>query len=284
MELVFERVAGEDDGRPIRFAGRHLNPVPSDALPDRPVRRDAETTENRRAMKFASPLIEGRLVRRYKRFLADVVLAGGREITAAVPNTGSMMGLTAKGARVWLSRSANPKRKYAHTLEIVEADGALVGVNTGLPNRLAEEAIRDGLVADLAGYPVLRREQRYGNRSRIDLLLEDPPRPPAYVEVKNVHLMRERGLAEFPDTVTARGARHLDELARMRDHGHRAIMLFLVQRPDCTRFRVCGDLDPAYAAAFARARASGVEAHALRCQISLSAITPECPIDIDIEP
>lgn len=234
-------------------------------------------------MKFPSPLVEGRLIRRYKRFLADITLADGSEITVAVPNTGSMMGLTAKGARVWLSRSANLKRKYAHTLEIVEADGALVGINTGLPNRLAEEAIRCGLVDDLASYPVIRREQRYGERSRIDLLLEGPPRPPAYVEVKNVHLMREKGLAEFPDTVTARGARHLEELARMRAAGCRAVMLFLVQRGDCSRFRLCADLDPAYAAAFARARAAGVEAYALRCQISASAITPECLIDIDIE-
>ena len=234
-------------------------------------------------MKFASPLVEARLIRRYKRFLADVLLADGSQITVAVPNTGSMLGLTNTGARVWLSRSANPKRKYAYTLELVEADGTLVGINTGLPNRLAEEAIRAGLVDDLATYPILRREQRYGERSRIDILLEGPPRPTAYVEVKNVHLMRQAGLAEFPDTVTARGARHLEELVRMRAAGYRAIMLFLVQRGDCSRFRLCADLDPFYAATFARARAAGVEAYALRCQISNSAITPECLIDIDVE-
>ncbi|HEU4985728.1 MAG TPA: DNA/RNA nuclease SfsA [Rhizobiaceae bacterium] len=232
-------------------------------------------------MDFPSPLIEARLVRRYKRFLADVVLPDGSEETVAVPNTGSMLGLTSPGSRVFLSLSANPKRKYRHTLEIVEADGTLVGINTGLPNRLAEEAILKGLVADLAEYPVLRREQRYGERSRIDLLLEHPERPPAYVEVKNVHFIRCSGLAEFPDSVTARGARHLDELGRMRQAGFRAVMLFVVQRSDCNRFGLCGDLDPAYALAFERASALGVEAYAIRCQISNRSITPERLLDIE---
>ena len=225
-------------------------------------------------MNFANPLLAATLLRRYKRFLADVVLADGSEITCAVPNTGSMMGLTEPGSRVFLSRSDNPKRKYAHTLEIVEADGTLVGINTGLPNRLTEEAIRAGMVLDLGAYAGLRREQRYGEKSRIDLLLDDPARGLAYVEVKNVHLMRETGLAEFPDTVTARGARHLDELAAMVRAGHRAVMVYLVQRGDCERLRLCRDLDPAYCAAFDRATACGVEAVAIQCQISPEAIVP----------
>ncbi|MDN2564793.1 DNA/RNA nuclease SfsA [Aquibium sp. A9E412] len=227
------------------------------------------------------PLTEARLLRRYKRFLADVRLADGTVLTVAVPNTGSMMGLTAPGSRVFLSRSANPKRKYAHTLEIVEADGTLVGVNTGLPNRLAEEAIRAGLVGDLGDYPVIRREQRYGTASRIDLLLEHPARPAAYVEVKNVHMVRRPGLAEFPDTVTARGARHLAELGRVRAAGCRAVILYVVQRADCTRFALCGDLDPAYAEAFAAARRLGVEACAIRCQISEHGIVAERLIAIE---
>lgn len=233
-------------------------------------------------MKFPSPLIEARLIRRYKRFLADVEMADGSMITAAVPNTGSMLGLTAPGSRVFLSQSANPKRKYAHTLEVVEADGTLVGVNTGLPNRLAAEAIRAGIVDDLGEYPTLRPEQRYGERSRIDFLLEHPARPPAYVEVKNVHFMRERGLAEFPDTVTARGARHLDELASMRRNGARAIMIYVVQRGDCDRFRLCSDLDPQYCTAYARAHAAGVEAFVLRCQINELEIAPERLIEMDM--
>lgn len=225
-------------------------------------------------MKFAAPLIPGRLVRRYKRFLADIILDNGAEITCAVPNTGSMMGLTDPGSRVFLSRSGNPKRKYAHTLEMVEADGIWVGINTGLPNRLTEEAIRAGMILDLADYAELRREQKYGQKSRIDILLDDPARGKAYVEVKNVHLMRQPGLAEFPDTVTARGARHLDEMADMVREGHRAVMVYLVQRGDCERLRLCRDLDPAYWAAFERASACGVEAVAIQCQISPEEIAP----------
>ncbi len=234
-------------------------------------------------MKFPSPLIEARLIRRYKRFLADVTFADGTEITVAVPNTGSMLGLTTPGSRVLLSKSANPKRKYAHTLEIVEADGTLVGINTGLPNRLAAEAIGAGLVSDLHSYPVVKPEQRYGERSRIDFLLQHPERPPAYVEVKNVHYMREAGLAEFPDTVTARGARHLEELAAMRANGARAVMIYVVQRADCERFRLCADLDPTYAAAFAVAKRAGVEAFVIGCQISADGISPDRVIEMELQ-
>ncbi len=229
-------------------------------------------------MLFDKPLHPARLIRRYKRFLADVILEDGRKITVSVPNTGSMMGLTDPGSRVWLSHSDDPKRKYPFRLEIVEADDTLVGINTGLPNRLAEEAIRNGLVGDLGDYPELKREQRYGENSRIDILLSGPGRPPTYVEVKNVHMRRHEGLAEFPDTVTARGAKHLDELARMVEAGHRAVMIYLIQRSDCERFSLCSDLDPAYGAAFHRAREAGVEAFALRCQIRTDSIYPECVI------
>ncbi len=231
-------------------------------------------------MEFPEPLIEAVLIRRYKRFLADVSFADGTGETVAVPNTGSMMGLTAPGNRVWISRSANPKRKYRHTLEMVEADGTLVGINTGLPNRLAEEAIGRGLAADLASYPDIRREQRYGTNSRIDLLLSGPGRPDCYVEVKNVHMVRSPMLAEFPDSVTSRGAKHLDEMARMVAKGARAVMVYLIQRADCDRFALCADLDPAYAAAFARARAAGVEAIAIRCHITREGITPQCAIPL----
>jgi sugar fermentation stimulation protein A len=233
-------------------------------------------------VKFQPTLVSGRLVKRYKRFLADIVLDdGGEEITCAVPNTGSMMGLTDPGSRVWLSTSDNPKRKYAHTLEIVEADGTLVGVNTGLPNRLAEEAIRAGMISDLASYEELKREQKYGRNSRIDILLRDANRGLAYVEVKNVHMRRVPGLAEFPDTVTARGAKHLGELADMVREGHRAVMVYLVQRGDCDRLKLCRDLDPAYCAAFDRAASAGVEAFAIRCQITQNEIIPEKTIPVE---
>jgi sugar fermentation stimulation protein A len=175
--------------------------------------------------------------------------------------------------RVFLSRSTNAARKLPLSWELVEAPGCgLVGINTALPNRLVEEALRAGRIAALAGYPELRREVPYGARSRVDFVLAGPGRLDAYVEVKNVHFSRVPGLAEFPDSVTARGARHLDELAAVVAGGGRAAMLYLVQRTDSVRFAICRDLDPAYGRAFERARAAGVEMLAYRCTIDAEAI------------
>ena len=219
-------------------------------------------------MLFDPPLIPATLLQRYKRFLFDAVQEDGTPFTGSCPNTGSMRGLTTPGSRIWVSQHDSPTRKYRHMFEMIEADGTLVGINTGLPNRLAEEAIRAGLLPGLAGYETILREQRYGRNSRIDFLLLGDGLPNAYVEVKNVHFMREPGLAEFPDTATKRGAKHLEELGDMAEAGHRAVMLYLVQRHDCARFRICADLDPLYAAAFRRATARGVEAYALRCRVT----------------
>ncbi len=220
-----------------------------------------------------TPLQPARLVQRYKRFLADVVLeSSGEALTVHCPNPGSMMGLKTPGSRVWLSRSDNPKRKLAHTLELIEADGALVAINTGNPNRLAEEAIRAGTVAELQPFAALRREVRYADRSRVDLLLDTPDGRRVYVEVKNCHLMRRPGLAEFPDSVTQRGARHLEDLARMVAEGHRAVMLFIVQRPDCTRFATAADLDPAYHRGLLAAADRGVEILVYDCTLSVNEI------------
>src|SRR5258706_13525651 len=167
-------------------------------------------------MRFPAPLIPATLVKRYKRFLADVTLPSGETVTVHCANPGSMIGLNGVGARVWLSKSANAKRKLAHSWEIVEVDlgsGAeLVGINTGHPNALAAEAIAAGAIPELSGYASLRREVKYGKNSRVDFVLEAPTRPPCYVEIKNVHLMREAGLAEIPDAVTKRGAKQLAEL------------------------------------------------------------------------
>ena len=223
-------------------------------------------------MIFETPLIPGRLIERYKRFLADVELEDGSVITAHCANPGSMLGLKDPGTRVWLSKSDNPKRKLAYSWEILELDDAMVGINTAHPNRIVEDAIKAGTIAELTGYETLRREVKYGKNSRIDLLLEDPDRPSCYVEVKNVHLLREPGLAEFPDSVTKRGAKHLVELGNMVEEGHRAVMLYLIQRTDANRFRLAADIDPGYAAAFAEAQRRGVEALVYECAITTGEI------------
>lgn len=235
-------------------------------------------------MRFSMPLIPATLIRRYKRFLADVTLADGRETTVHVANPGSMLGLTDPGSRVFLSKSDNPNRKLPLSWELVEVDFGrgmeLVGVNTGHPNRVVEEAIAAGKVPGLAGYGRRRREVRYGKASRVDFLLEDDGRPPCFVEVKNVHMMREPGRAEFPDAVTARGARHLEELAAMVREGARAVMVYLVQIGSAEGVAFARDIDPAYGAAFDRAREAGVEAVALTCRISTEGIEADRPVPV----
>ena len=226
-------------------------------------------------MEFNDPLLRGSLVKRYKRFLADVRLDSGETVTAHCANPGRMLGLTEPGSEVWLSPAKNPARKLRYTWELIRTDGGdvegpLVGINSFHPNALAEEAVQAGHIAELAGYTGIRREVRYGRNSRIDLLLEAPDRPKCYVEVKNVHLCREPDLAEFPDSVTARGTKHLKELGDAVEAGNRAVMFYLVQRDDCRRFTVAGDIDPAYAEGLVQARARGVEAICYSC-----AMTPE---------
>ena len=231
-------------------------------------------------MRFPAPLTEGRLLRRYKRFLADVELASGEVVTAHVANPGAMLGLAEPGMRVLLSRSASLTRKLPWSWELVEAAGALVGINTAHPNGIVAEAIAEGAVPELAGYDILRREVRYGKNSRIDILLSGAGKPDTYVEVKNVHLSRVPGLSEFPDSVTARGAKHLAELSDMVAAGHRAVMFYFVHRGDTTAFRLARDIDPTYAAAFDRALAAGVEMLAYQCRVTPEevAVTRRLPV------
>ncbi|MEM8814132.1 MAG: DNA/RNA nuclease SfsA, partial [Pseudomonadota bacterium] len=206
--------------------------------------------------------------KRYMRFLSDIELDDGELIKAHCPNPGSMMGLKEPGSRVFVSESDNPKRKLKYTFELIEADGVLVGINTGHPNALVAEAIENGTIVELSGYASLRREVKYGKNSRIDLLLEDPDKGRCFVEVKNVHLRRTPDLVEFPDSVTSRGAKHLDELSAMVDEGHRAVMVFLVQRDDGQSLALARDIDPAYGEAFDRAAKAGVEMLAYSCSVT----------------
>lgn len=222
---------------------------------------------------FPAPLEKATLIRRYKRFLADVELADGTVVTAHVANSGSMMGLNQPGLTVWLSRSSNPARKLPYSLELVEVANGLVGVNTGHPNAIVSAAISAGRVPELAGYAELRREVKYGERSRIDILLQDPARGICHVEVKNVTLARESAIAEFPDAVTARGTKHLNELAKIAEQGGRAVMFYLIQRTDCRAFRLAADIDPGYAEAFSRAAEAGVEILCYDCHITAQEIS-----------
>ena len=234
-------------------------------------------------MQFPDPLIRGRLQRRYKRFLADVVLDDGTEVVAHCANPGSMLGLAAPGATVWLSPSRNPARKLEYSWELVESDGALVGIHTGRANALVAEALEAGRIPELGGYGRRRPEVRYGTGSRIDFLLEPPEdssRPACYLEVKSVTLKRRGALAEFPDAVTARGAKHLAELAEVARRGDRAVLLFLVQRCDCAAVAAAADIDPAYAEALAGAVAQGVEVLCYGCDLSPAAITLDARLSL----
>ncbi|WP_295802804.1 DNA/RNA nuclease SfsA [uncultured Microbulbifer sp.] len=229
-------------------------------------------------MKFVPPLARGLLLRRYKRFLADIALEDGEIITIHCPNTGSMKNCWAEETPCWFSDSGNPKRKYRHTLEITTTpEGALAGVNTGRANALVEEAIVSGVVRELQGYESLRREVKYGEEnSRIDFLLSGEPGD-CYVEVKNVTLAEgERGL--FPDAVSARGAKHLRELQKLAEAGVRAVLLYCVQHSQIATVEAANEIDPAYAAALEQAVAAGVEVVAYRAELSASEIRLSEPV------
>ena len=219
-------------------------------------------------MRFSGALVEGRLIRRYKRFLADVQLPTG-VITAACPNTGSLMGCCEPGSRVWLSESESATRKYRHTWELVEVARVIVGINTGLPNRLVAEAIAEGTIPELDGYAVVRREVAFGEeRSRVDLLLESPGRQPCYVEVKNVTAAADKGVALFPDCVSERGSKHLRELIRLKARGMRPVQLYCVQRGDVNEVRPADGIDYEYGQTLREAIAAGVEVLAYRAKVT----------------
>lgn len=220
-------------------------------------------------MEFDPPLIEALLQQRYKRFLADMTI-GSETVTVHCPNPGSMLGLAVPGSRCWLSPKTGTKLPYAW--ELVESSaGALVGIHTSRANALVAEALARHRFPDLPNARV-QREVRVGHESRLDFRLEDAAGNPCWVEVKSVTLSRRHGLAEFPDARTARGARHLAELAALKRRGERAVLLFLAQRSDCTAMAIAADIDPFYASALTQVRAQGVEIMAISCRISASGI------------
>ncbi len=230
-------------------------------------------------MRFQTPLVPARLIRRYKRFLADCTLSDGREITAHCANPGSMMGLAEPGTKVWLEPNDDPKKKLKYGWRLVDHEnGHFTGVDTSVPNRALRAALIAGQVTALARYTTVRPEVKYGENSRIDFLLSQPGLPDAYVEVKSVTLSRQPGLAEFPDSVTARGTKHLGELAAMVRAGHRAVMLYLVQRTDCNSITLAADIDPAYDAAMTAARNAGVEVIAIDCALSPDGVDLRQPL------
>ncbi len=221
-------------------------------------------------MEFSSPLVAGRLLQRYKRFLADVVLDTGETITAHCPNTGSMLGCADPGSRVWLTHAPSPTRKYAYGWELTElADGTRVGINTHRSNALVREAIEGGRIAALGGYHAMRPEAKYGHESsRIDFLLSAAGRPDCYLEVKNVTAAVTAGIALFPDTVSDRGTKHLREMMAMVAEGHRAVLVYCVQRGDVAEVRPADAIDPVYGRTLREALANGVEAMAWRAVVS----------------
>ena len=247
-------------------------------------------------MLLPQPLVRGRLVSRYKRFFADLVLDDGQAVTAHCPNPGAMLGVRDPGQVAWASWSDDPKRKLAYTLQMVEQDETLVGVNTHLPNKLVAEALAAGAIPELLGYDTVRPEVKYGEASRVDFLLTADGRPPCWLEVnkcveqsqpkerlwlevKNVHLSRTKRLAEFPDCKAQRSTRHLGDLSAQVEMGDRAAVLFVVQRSDCEAFSACADFDPVFAQTLEKAADVGVEVLAYACEMNTDAVRLSHRID-----
>ena len=210
-------------------------------------------------MQFQSNLVSGRLVKRYKRFFADVELSNGRIVTAHCPNTGSMLGLANHGVKVWLEPNEDPRKKLKYSWKLVDHEnGHFTGVDTNIANKIVNEALLQGKILEVLDYDIILREQKYGANSRVDFLLINGSKT-CYLEVKSVTLCRQEKIAEFPDTVTSRGAKHLKELSKTVSTNTRAIVLYLVQRSDCNYFKIADDLDQTYLNETILSKNSGVE-------------------------
>lgn len=227
-------------------------------------------------MIFSNPLIAGTLIKREKRFLAHILLTTGEQIIAHCPNPGRMLDITTPGLQVWVTHNPDPARKLAYTWHFVKCEEEIIGMNTHLPNQLIAEALAARLIPALSAYETYKPEVRYAGDSRIDFLLSGPQQPECYVEVKNVHLKRgssQQALALFPDSVTARGTKHLRHLTTLAQSGKRAVMVYVIQRHDCHQFSFAADIDPAYAAAAYTAHEAGVEMLAYLCRINLRSLS-----------
>lgn len=225
------------------------------------------------------PLTRGKLIKRYKRFLADIVLETNETITAHCPNSGSMKGCAIANADVWVSKSDNPKRKYPYTWELIQAPNSLVGINTQIPNKLVKRSIENNLVPDLSGYETVRSEVKTSAHTRLDLVLENGERPDCYVEIKNCTLV-ENKVAMFPDAVTTRGQKHLDELEQLVFKGYRGVIFFLIQRMDAAEFRPAEKIDPVYAEKLKSVVKKGVEVMAWDVAIKADCIKLRRPIPV----
>ncbi|MFA9461766.1 DNA/RNA nuclease SfsA [Thiohalorhabdus methylotrophus] len=235
-------------------------------------------------VRFEQTLLEGNLIRRYKRFMADVELPDGSVVTAHCANSGSMATCKDPGQPVLLLPTDSPKRKLKYTWELYHSGSCWVGVNTHRPNALVAEAIAAGSVPELAGYAGMRREVKYGRNSRIDILLEDPDKGPCHVEVKNCTLLAPDGMVRFPDAVTERGRKHLDELMELAAEGGRAVMFFLVNRTDGKGFGPADHIDPDYGKRLREAAEAGVELLAYRTSITPEGMEVGTPEAVDLRP
>jgi len=213
------------------------------------------------------PLIKGVLIQRYKRFLADIELETGEKVTVHCPNSGSMKGCAIPGSRVWLSESDNPKRKYKYTWELIKVPETMIGINTQVPNKLVKQSIENGLIQELSGYDRVTAEVKTSSHTRLDLLLENAAKEKCYVEIKNCTLV-EKGIAMFPDAVTTRGQKHLDELVHLVSSGYRGVIFFLIQRMDANSFKPAEMIDKVYAQKLRKAVQKGVEVIAMDTSIN----------------
>lgn len=226
-------------------------------------------------------LISGTLIQRYKRFLADVELETGEKVTVHCPNTGSMKGCAIPGSQVWLSESDNPKRKYKYTWELIKTPETMIGINTLVPNKLVKQSIENDLIKELSGYDQVKAEVKTSSHTRLDLLLEKESKEKCYVEIKNCTLVEE-GIAMFPDAVTTRGQKHLDELEHLVSQGHRGVIFFLIQRMDAKLFKPADMIDKIYAQKLKKVVANGVEIVVKDTSIDTKLISIRNAVPVDL--